>query len=385
MPTFRRLPVWLLAASVLSACNGSPSVQNTRPETATALHQAASAESIADNPYYTRNTDHPFIDVISIVMIYLDADLNAANDARIMEKAEAKRQELLNEYRQTGKIRIGSPDYSNPAALAEFRIRLSAQADLGHSIFEIGKAGFKTDGNGQVITAERDDIQENSGLIHVKYSYWNGQPFSVSLQYGPQAGGGQSGMQTFLYVNQKWMPMHPDAQPPAGYRDCAVCTEEAYALYQYKDTLAKEGPAADRADKYETAAARRNIGVIDKRDLPELMLEGATRNSLTLGYDRHGRPEKLYYSFGDSRRLHSYEFYFLNGKPFSGKSSTIFYHPDGSIDTDHPNAAQARFEFDDKGRFQTTDPGDPPPERPLTAENWQQEIQNMISIAEKHR
>ncbi|MFH6975324.1 hypothetical protein ACG2K1_00055 [Neisseria sp. 23W00296] len=183
---------------------------------------------------------------------------------------------------------MDGPDYGNPAALAEFRIRLGAQADLGYSIFGVGRVSFQTDETGRVLTAERD-ISDAEGYTRLKYSYWNGQPFSLALQYA--GADKQEGIQTFIYVNRQWLPLRPETPLPAAYRNCAACTDEAHALLAEKEKLANGESPEQAALAHATAAAKRNIGLIDKRDLPELMIEGATKNSLTLGTTKKGVPK----------------------------------------------------------------------------------------------
>ncbi|ASP16607.1 hypothetical protein HMPREF9120_00583 [Neisseria sp. oral taxon 020 str. F0370] len=386
----RKTSLSLLCAALLplvAACgsrreSADPPASAPQPvQTASAAEGKAAGQSVADNPRYTRNLNHPFVSPLDILFIYFDTDPKAATDPSILKKAEDKSRELVDEYRRTGKIALDGPDYGNPAALAEFRIRLGAQADLGYSIFGVGRVSFQTDETGRVLTAERD-ISDAEGYTRLKYSYWNGQPFSLALQYA--GADKQEGIQTFIYVNRQWLPLRPETPLPAAYRNCAACTDEAHALLAEKEKLANGESPEQAALAHATAAAKRNIGLIDKRDLPELMIEGATKNSLTLGHDEEGRPEKLYYSFGDSRRVHSYQFYFRDGSPVSAEASTIFYRPDGSIDTGKTGYEQ-KILFAADGSFEKNDTANPPPERPISAKSWREETQRMIRLAGQYR
>ncbi|MGF6148276.1 Uncharacterised protein [Kingella potus] len=160
-----------------------------------------------------------------------------------------------------------------------------------------------------------------------------------------------------------------DSPPPAEPAATPVPTASAPA------PAAPPTPAA-------SAPAIRGSGSIEKQNLPELMIEGAARNSLSVVYDPQGRPEKIEYGFGSNYRVHHYRFLYRDGKPSSAQADTLYYRPNGSPDT--AKTRSQHILFDDDGAIAVNDTGNPPPERPIDPEKWQTEILMISGIAGKY-
>ena len=86
--------------------------------------------------------------------------------------------------------------------------------------------------------------------------------------------------------------------------------------------------AAKPAQTPAPATLPHGSGTIEKTDIPELMIDGASRNSLTLVYDPQGRPEKLEYGYGSNYRVHHYQYLYRDGRPSSARAETRYYSPD---------------------------------------------------------
>lgn len=165
----------------------------------------------------------------------------------------------------------------------------------------------------------------------------------------------------------------------------AACTQQtadtppASASAQAAPVQAAAKPAQTPAP---AAILPHGSGTIEKTDIPELMIDGASRNSLTLVYDPQGRPEKLEYGYGSNYRVHHYQYLYRDGRPSSALAETRYYRPDGS-----PDPAKTRSQhilFDDQGGIAVNDPGNPPPERPIDPAKWQTETRLMGDIAAKY-
>ncbi|UOP05603.2 hypothetical protein [Conchiformibius kuhniae] len=370
----RLLPLALLLAACAdkaSESSQSPQKEQTAASVATATDTAPAAQvSDAD------------IDLAVIILMYNDMGRHAPQGTALLQKANDKAAALLQEFRQNGKIALSTPDFANPETLAEFRIRLNAQADLGQAVFTgaADEPEFHTDAAGKVLRAQQ--YHADTGAV-TRFHYWNGQPFSVEITY-PRNGSPTGGRQVYLFRDGKAEALlTEDKDAPAAYRLCQTCLDEARRLYAAKDTMLAAQQRQHHAAAHSVRAARRSIGLIDKRDIPELLQAGDTRSSITLGYDEGGQPEKLYYSHGNQQRIHSYQFYFENGRPVSAQADTIYYRADGSINQDL--GRRQKILFDAQGNIAENDTDHPPPERPLSPDTIKAEIQKHIKIAEHYR
>ncbi|WP_373741810.1 hypothetical protein [Neisseria sp.] len=77
----------------------------------------------------------------------------------------------------------------------------------------------------------------------------------------------------------------------------------------------------------QAAANRSNY--VQLNDLAAVMPAGMKHNSLVVGYDAQGLPEKIYYSYDNGRKRQSFEYYLDNGQVYKARSSTVALAADG--------------------------------------------------------
>lgn len=187
------------------------------------------------------------------------------------------------------------------------------------------------------------------------YTYLNNLPFSAEIFSGIKKTEEDSGTPTGKYL-VVWQPdgsvFQQSGEGVIGVQDyerCAVCYSEAVSyLNSYADVK--------NADRFvREAEQKRNRIAADSRDyvfyenLTDIMPRGMTANSLTVGFDTQGLPQKIYWSFDNGKRRQSFEYYLENGKPFLVQSSSVPLVSDGkTADFDAPQQVQTWFISDGK-------------------------------------
>lgn len=199
----------------------------------------------------------------------------------------------------------------------------------------------------KIVEVSVSEFWQDGRYLTAIYTYRNNLPFSAEIFSGIKKTAEDSGTPTGEY-HVVWQPdgsvFHQTGEGVISVQDyerCAVCYREAGSyLNSYADV--------QDADRFVREAEQmRNRIAADSRDyvfyenLTDIMPRGMKANSLTVGFDTQGLPQKIYWSFDDGKRRQSFEYYLENGKPFLVQSSSVPLTADGkTADFNAPQQVQ---------------------------------------------
>lgn len=228
--------------------------------------------------------------------------------------------------------------------------------------------------------------QADGHYLYADYAYVNDRPFSAKVYGGMRKG--EESLPTGEY-HIVWQPdgsvFRESGKGKVGiaeYEFCAACYQTAQSyLAGYADVKESERLVREFQQKSNRIAADRRDNVF-YRNLPEIMPDGMRANSLVVGYDMQKRPQKIYLSFDDGRKRHSFEYYLENGKPFLAQSSTVALAADGvTADAQTYRAEQKWYLFD--GRVIRKVQGETLPDFPLSRQKMEHDIRRSLDVAAK--
>lgn len=119
---------------------------------------------------------------------------------------------------------------------------------------------------------------------------------------------------------------------------CAACYREALELGRRAVEERQQQQNVREAQQQSNAIATNKNAYIQLNDVATIMPQGMKHNSLVVGYDHSGVPEKIYYSYDNGRKRQSFEYYLKQGTVFKARSSTVALAADGitaDTETDH--------------------------------------------------
>ncbi len=178
-------------------------------------------------------------------------------------------------------------------------------------------------------------------LLTTVYRYAAGRPLDALITLNeletadPQSGVNtyrQLGSQIFIWQadGTLWRESKADAALAEYTADhCAACYREALELgKRAAEEQRQEQYARDMQQQSNRVAANKGA-YVQLNDVAAIMPKGMKHNSLVVGYDRQGLPEKIYYSYDNGRRRQSFEYYLNQGTVFQAQSSTVALAADG--------------------------------------------------------
>lgn len=151
-------------------------------------------------------------------------------------------------------------------------------------------------------------------------------------------------------------------------------------MAKYRDVANDEQKVWDFREESNRIASDSRDSVF-YQNMRELMPRGMKANSLVVGYDADGLPQKVYWSFDNGKKRQSFEYYLKNGNLFIAQSSTVALKADGvtaDIQTYH---AQQTWYLDGGRIIREEKQGDKLPDFPLNLENLEKEVRRYAEAA----
>lgn len=280
----------------------------------------------------------------------LDKAVDTVRHGNAVFNVLAAMKQMEQEYQTTGTLAITAEHFADIRDATEVLMRLNYLRDRSETV---GQKTQQPNGLPRQITYYRHKGQpvavslrdwldkDEQQTLTVNYTYLNGRPIHAELilnslshedTEAPYRGYGLVGSQAFFWQpdGSRWLKKDGTALSlPADYRDCQICYAEASAL------IADTGAQFDNAQyiaesrRKATAVGARRSPYVQMNNVAALMPRGMLHNSLVVGYDTQGMPEKVYYSFGDGKHRHDFQYLLENGRLFYAQSSTIALAADG--------------------------------------------------------
>ncbi|HEZ0916101.1 TPA: hypothetical protein WGR75_002031 [Neisseria meningitidis] len=222
-------------------------------------------------------------------------------------------------------------------------------------------------------------------FVNAEYLYRNDRPFSVNV-YGGTAHG--ENYETTGEYRVVWQPdgsvFDASGRGKIGedvYEHCLGCYQMAQVyLAKYRDVANDEQKVWDFREESNRIASDSHNSVF-YQNMQELMPRGMKANSLVVGYDADGLPQKVYWSFDNGKKRQSFEYYLKNGNLFIAQSSTVALKADGvtaDIQTYH---AQQTWYLDGGRIIREEKQGDKLPDFPLNLEDLEKEVSRYAEAA----
>ena len=222
-------------------------------------------------------------------------------------------------------------------------------------------------------------------FVNAEYLYRNDRPFSVNVYGGTVHG------ENYETTGEYRVVWQPDGSvfDAAGrgkigedvYEHCLGCYQMAQVyLAKYRDVANDEQKVWDFREESNRIASDSRDSVF-YQNMRELMPRGMKANSLVVGYDADGLPQKVYWSFDNGKKRQSFEYYLKNGNLFIAQSSTVALKADGvtaDIQTYH---AQQTWYLDGGRIIREEKQGDKLPDFPLNLENLEKEVSRYAEAA----
>lgn len=186
---------------------------------------------------------------------------------------------------------------------------------------------------GLIEVSANHNFQAGKQYLYAEYAYLNNRPFSARINGGIRKGNEVLSTGEYFVI---WQPngsvfrkLSKGKIGVAEYEQCAACYQMAQSyLANYAEVQETERSVQEFQQKSNRIASDRRDAVFYK-DLPELMPKEMRSNSLVVGYDSNKKPQKIYLSFDNGKRRHSFAYYLENGNIFFAQSSTVALKTDG--------------------------------------------------------
>ena len=222
-------------------------------------------------------------------------------------------------------------------------------------------------------------------FVNAEYLYRNDRPFSVNVYGGTVHGENYETTGEYRVI---WQPDGSVFDKSGGgkigedvYEHCLGCYQMAQVyLAKYRDVSDDEQKVWDfREESNRIASDSRDY--VDYQNIRELMPQGMKANSLVVGYDADGLPQKIYWSFDNGKKRQSFEYYLKNGNLFIAQSSTVALKADG-VTADMETYHTQQTWFLDGGRIVREEKqGDRLPDFPLNLEDLEKEVNRYTEAA----
>ncbi|HGL9928432.1 TPA: hypothetical protein ACKL0S_001794, partial [Neisseria gonorrhoeae] len=165
------------------------------------------------------------------------------------------------------------------------------------------------------------------------------------------------------------------------YEHCLGCYQMAQVyLAKYRDVANDEQKVWDFREESNRIASDSRDSVF-YQNMRELMPRGMKANSLVVGYDADGLPQKVYWSFDNGKKRQSFEYYLKNGNLFIAQSSTVALKADGVTADMQTYHAQQTWYLDGGRIIREEKQGDRLPDFPLNLEDLEKEVSRYAEAA----
>lgn len=276
----------------------------------------------------------------------------AAFDAVIDHKNNEK------EYQDTGTLPLDFPLLQESGDYLALTGKIDFLADKEPFFRRTAKiGGLKVDTdytlhNNRPVKIETVRALDSAGnrLLTTTYRYAGGKPLDALVVLSeletadPQSGVNtyrQLGSQLFIWQADGTLWQQGEASAVLSeYTEnhCAACYREAVELSRRAVGERQNKQYVREAQQQSNTIAANKGAYIQLNDVAAIMPQGMKHNSLVVGYDSSGLPEKIYYSYDDGQKRQSFEYYLKQGKVFKAGSSTVALAADGitaDTSTDH--------------------------------------------------
>ncbi|HGO8598215.1 TPA: hypothetical protein ACLBBJ_002055 [Neisseria meningitidis] len=222
-------------------------------------------------------------------------------------------------------------------------------------------------------------------FVNAEYLYRNDRPFSVNVYGGTVHGENYETTGEYRVV---WQPdgsvFDASGRGKIGedvYEHCLGCYQMAQVyLAKYRDVANDEQKVWDFREESNRIASDSRDSVF-YQNMRELMPRGMKANSLVVGYDADGLPQKVYWSFDNGKKRQSFEYYLKNGNLFIAQSSTVALKADGVTADMQTYHAQQTWYLDGGRIIREEKQGDRLPDFPLNLEDLEKEVSRYAEAA----
>lgn len=228
-------------------------------------------------------------------------------------------------------------------------------------------------GNGQV------------GSVSVEYLYRNGKLFQARVSLSEKNNDIKQAICVYQPDGTMWQEawQRPKNHFPQGLQSCQQMYVGEAAIRVATEEQARAKQAHHAAQHESIESFHRPSSYVEYKNLPQLMPQGMTENSLTVGYDESGQVEHVFWGFGAGHESHSQNYYLKNGKVYLAESNT--YIPAAKSGKKEDDLAEQTWTFDEQGERIDERLGfnKRMPKYPLNEQTMMYDIQRFIQAAEQ--